>query len=135
MFSESGKAMILLLAVVFLATLILWCVTAIYGSSKWRLLGGIPILVVSIATSSLISTALTQLNDQSYYAASIRILIDETIDSLEDQDPSLLERLQDFSEQQPLTYESRSGLLENLRKFQSDGDALRKARAGSADGN
>ena len=127
--------MILLLGVVFLATLTLWCVTAIYGSSKWRLLGGIPILVVSIATSSLISTALTQLNDQSYYAASIRILIDETIDSLENQDPSLLERLQDFSEQQPLTYESRSGLLENLRKFQSDGDVLRKARAGSADGN
>ena len=133
MISNSGNVMILLLVVVFLASLVLWCMTAIYGSTKWRLLGGVPILVVAISASSLISVAVTQLNDQSYYAASMTILIEETIESLESQDSSLLERLRNFSEQQPITYESRANLLENLRVFRSDGDASRRAKSLSSD--
>lgn len=133
MISDSGNTILLLLVVVFLASLVLWCMTAVYGSTKWRLMGGVPILVVAISTSSLISTAVTQLNDQSYYAASITILIDETIESLESQDSSFLDRLRKFSEQQPITYESRADLLQNLRKFRSDGDATRKAKSLSTD--
>ena len=133
MISDSGNAMLILLVVVFLASLALWCVTAIYGSTKWRLLGGIPILVVAISASSLISVALTQLNDQSYYAASMTILIDETIESLESQDSSFLERLRNFSERQPITYESRAGLLQNLRTFRSDGEAIRTEKSLSSD--
>ena len=133
MISHSGNTILLLLVVVFLASLVLWCMTAVYGSTKWRLMGGVPILVVAISTSSLISTAVTQLNDQSYYAASITILIDETIESLESQDSSFLDRLRKFSEQQPITYESRADLLQNLRKFRSDGDATRKAKSLSTD--
>ena len=133
MISDSGNTILLLLVVVFLASLVLWCMTAVYGSTKWRLMGGVPILVVAISISSLISTAVTQLNDQSYYAASITILIDETIESLESQDSSFLNRLRKFSEQQPITYESRADLLQNLRKFRSDGDATRKAKSLSTD--
>jgi cell division protein FtsX len=133
MISDSGNTILLLLVVVFLASLVLWCMTAVYGSTKWRLMGGVPILVAAISTSSLISTAVTQLNDQSYYAASITILIDETIESLESQDSSFLDRLRKFSEQQPITYESRADLLQNLRKFRSDGDATRKAKSLSTD--
>jgi len=133
MISDSGNTILLLLVVVFLASLVLWCMTAVYGSTKWRLMGGVPILVVAISTSSLISTAVTQLNDQSYYAASITILIDETIESLESQDSSFLDRLRKFSEQQPITYESRADLLQNLRTFRSDGDATRKAKSLSTD--
>lgn len=133
MISDSGNTILLLLVVVFLASLVLWCMTAVYGSTKWRLMGGVPILVVAISTSSLISTAVTQLNDQSYYAASITILIDETIESLESQDSSFLDRLIKFSEQQPITYESRADLLQNLRKFRSDGDATRKAKSLTTD--
>lgn len=133
MISDSGNTILLLLVVVFLASLVLWCMTAVYGSTKWRLMGGVPILVVAISISSLISTAVTQLNDQSYYAASITILIDETIESLESQDSSFLDRLRKFSEQQPITYESRADLLQNLRKFRSDGDATRKAKSLSTD--
>lgn len=133
MISDSGNTILLLLVVVFLASLVLWCMTAVYGSTKWRLMGGVPILVVAISTSSLISTAVTQLNDQSYYAASITILIDETIESLESQDSSFLDRLRKFSEQQPITYESRADLLQNLRKFRSDGDATRKAKSLTTD--
>ena len=133
MISDSGNTILLLLVVVFLASLVLWCMTAVYGSTKWRLMGGVPILVVAISTSSLISTAVTQLNDQSYYAASITILIDETIESLESQDSSFLDRLRKFSEQQPITYESRADLLQNLRTFRSDGDAIREAKSLSSD--
>ena len=133
MISDSGNTILLLLVVVFLASLVLWFMTAVYGSTKWRLMGGVPILVVAISTSSLISTAVTQLNDQSYYAASITILIDETIESLESQDSSFLDRLRKFSEQQPITYESRADLLQNLRTFRSDGDATRKAKSLSTD--
>ena len=133
MISDSGNTILLLLVVVFLASLVLWCMTAVYGSTKWRLMGGVPILVVAISTSSLISTAVTQLNDQSYYAASITILIDETIESLESQDSAFLDRLRKFSEQQPITYESRADLLQNLRKFRSDGDATRKAKSLTTD--
>ena len=133
MISDSGNTILLLLVVVFLASLVLWCMTAVYGSTKWRLMGGVPILVVAISTSSLISTAVTQLNDQSYYAASITILIDETIESLESQDSSFLDRLRKFSEQQPITYESRADLLQNLSTFRSDGDATRKAKSLSTD--
>ena len=129
MISDSGNTILLLLVVVFLASLVLWCMTAVYGSTKWRLMGGVPILVVAISISSLISTAVTQLNDQSYYAASITILIDETIESLESQDSSFLDRLRNFSEQQPITYESRADLLQNLRTFRSDGYAARKAKS------
>lgn len=133
MISDSGNTILLLLVVVFLASLVLWFMTAVYGSTKWRLMGGVPILVVAVSTSSLISTAVTQLNDQSYYAASITILIDETIQSLESQDSSFLDRLRKFSEQQQITYESRADLLQNLRKFRSDGDATRKAKSLSTD--
>lgn len=133
MISDSGNTILLLLVVVFLASLVLWCMTAVYGATKWRLMGGVPILVVAISTSSLISAAVTQLNDQSYYAASITILIDETIESLESQDSSFLDRLRKFSEQQPITYESRADLLQNLRTFRSEGDATRKAKSLSTD--
>ncbi|MGC6441325.1 MAG: hypothetical protein ACON4H_01590 [Rubripirellula sp.] len=133
MISDSGNTILLLLVVVFLASLVLWCMTAVYGATKWRLMGGVPILVVAISTSSLISAAVTQLNDQSYYAASITILIDETIESLESQDSSFLDRLRKFSEQQPITYESRADLLQNLRTFRSEGDATRKAKSLSKD--
>lgn len=133
MISDSGNTILLLLVVVFLASLVLWCMTAVYGATKWRLMGGVPILVVAISTSSLITAAVTQLNDQSYYAASITILIDETIESLESQDSSFLDRLRKFSEQQPITYESRADLLQNLRTFHSEGDAIREAKSLSSD--
>ena len=75
----------------------------------------------------ILSVAITQLDDQSYYSASVQTLLDETIESLESGDPTLLPRLKEFSDSQSLTYESRADLLENLRQLREVGKRERKA--------
>lgn len=68
----------------------------------------------------------TTLDNQSYYASAIEILINETTTSLEHNDPSFKNRLLAFKVTQSLTYENKGNLLENLREFKKNGDILRK---------
>ena len=75
--------------------------------------------------TALVAVTGTQLDDQSYYAASVQTLLDETIVALEAGEPGFLHRLKTFREKQVLTYESRCDLLENARAFRDDGQAMR----------
>lgn len=67
----------------------------------------------------------TILDDQSYYATSFHALMEETISSIEANDSTFLERLRELANAQPLTYENRGNLLESVRRFRSEGEAIR----------
>ncbi len=98
------------------------------GSKVFQGLCVIITLVLVMVTTSFVTVVFTKLDDQSYYAAAVKILLDESIDSLEQDDSTLLGRLQQFREGQHLTYESRSDLLENLRQFRAQGEAVRESQ-------
>ena len=98
------------------------------GSKVFQGLCVIITLLLVVVITSFVTVVFTKLDDQSYYAAAVQILIDESIDSLEKGDSTFLSRLQQFREVQHLTYESRSDLLENLRQFRAQGEAVRESQ-------
>ena len=109
----------------FIALLALWLVAENRWSKRLRITLGLLAILTAIPVTALVAVAVTQLNDQSYYAASVRTLLDETVVALESGEPGFLHRLKTFREKQMLTYESRGNLLENARAFRDDGEALR----------
>lgn len=76
-----------------------------------------------------VSVGITQLYDQSYYAASMRTMLDEIADALSEGEPAFGERFETFRKSQRLTYESRDNLLENVRRFRDEGKAIRATRS------
>ncbi len=63
-------------------------------------------LVISHFLVGLFVFLLASLDDQSYYSASVQILLDETIEGLEKNENDLLYRLKEFRSHQIFTYES-----------------------------
>jgi len=120
----------IILVVIF--TLVFGTLLIVYATQEWsKVFQGLCViitLVLVMVITSLVTVVFTKLDDQSYYAAAVQILIDESIDSLEKGDSTLLSRLQQFREVQHLTYESRSDLLENLRQFRAQGEAVRESQ-------
>lgn len=76
-----------------------------------------------------VSVGITQLYDQSYYAASMRTMLDEIADALAQGEAAFGERFETFRKSQRLTYESRNNLLENVRRFRDEGKAIRATRS------
>ena len=109
----------------FISLLALWLVAENRWSKRLRITLGLLAILTAIPVTALVAVAVTQLDDQSYYAASVQTLLDETVVALESGEPGFLHRLKTFREKQMLTYESRSNLLENARAFRDDGQALR----------
>ena len=120
-----GYTLVLAALAGFIALLALWLVAENRWSKRSRIILGSLTILTTIPVTALVAVAVTQLDDQSYYAASVRTLLDETVAALESGEPDLLQRLKTFREKQMLTYESRSNLLENARAFRDDGEALR----------
>ncbi len=120
-----GYTLVLAALAGFIALLSLWLVAENRWSKRSRIILGSLTILTTIPVTALVAVAVTQLGDQSYYAASVRTLLDETVAALESGEPDLLQRLKTFREKQMLTYESRSNLLENARAFRDDGEALR----------
>ena len=120
----------IILVVIF--TLVFGTLLIVYATQEWSKgfqgLCVIITLALVMVITSFATVVFTKLDDQSYYAAAVKILIDESIDSLEKGDSTLLSRLQQFREVQHLTYESRSDLLENLRQFRAQGEAVRESQ-------
>jgi cell division protein FtsX len=120
----------IILVVIF--TLVLGTLFIVYATQEWsKVFQGLCVittLVLVMVITSFVTVVFTKLDDQSYYAAAVQIFLDESIDSLEEQDSTLLSRLQQFREVQHLTYESRSDLLENLRQFRAQGKAVRESQ-------
>ena len=120
----------IILVVIF--TLVFGTLFIVYATREWsKVFQGLCVittLVLVMVITSFVTVVFTKLDDQSYYAAAVQILIDESIDSLEKGDSTLLSRLQQFREVQHLTYESRSDLLENLRHFRAQGEAVRESQ-------
>ena len=120
----------IILVVIF--TLVFGTLLIVYATQEWsKVFQGLCViitLVLVMVITSLVTVVFTKLDDQSYYAAAVQILIDESIDSLEKGDSTFLSRLQQFREVQHLTYESRSDLLENLRQFRAQGEAVRESQ-------
>ena len=127
MLSGFGIELLVALVVILIGLLCLWLIAEFKCSIRWRILCALPFFVVTLLMACILSVAITQLDDQSYYSASVQTLLDETIESLESGDPTLLPRLKEFSDSQSLTYESRADLLENLRKLREDGKRERQA--------
>ena len=82
-------------------------------------------LLVSHGVVALAMFIYKDIDDNSYYAASTKILLTETVTAMDEREPTLLNRLKDFVATQPLTYESRSNLLDNARAFAARGKAQR----------
>lgn len=120
----------IILVVIF--TLVFGTLFIVYATQEWSKgfqgLCVIITLALVMVITSFVTVVFTKLDDQSYYAAAVKILIDESIDSLEKGDSTFLSRLQQFREVQHLTYESRSDLLENLRQFRAQGEAVRESQ-------
>ena len=120
----------IILVVIF--TLVFGTLFIVHATREWsKVYQGLCViitLVLVMVITSFVTVVFTKLDDQSYYAAAVQILIDESIDSLEKGDSTLLSRLQQFREVQHLTYESRSDLLENLRQFRAQGEAARESQ-------
>ena len=120
----------IILVVIF--TLVFGTLLIVYATQEWsKVFQGLCViitLVLVMVITSFVTVVFTKLDDQSYYAAAVQILIDESIDSLEKGDSTLLSRLQQFREVQHLTYESRSDLLDNLRQFRAQGEAVRESQ-------
>lgn len=110
----------------FIALLTVWIIAENRWSKRVRMTLGILVMLSAIPVPTLFAVAITQLDDQSYFAASVRIILDESIAALEAGEPDFPQRLKVFREQQSLRYESRGNLFENARRFQEEGNALRE---------
>ena len=121
-----------MIIIVVIFTLVFGTLFIVYatqeGSKVFQGLCVIITLLLVVVITSFVTVVFTKLDDQSYYAAAVQILIDESIDSLEKGDSTFLSRLQQFRGVQHLTYESRSDLLENLRQFRAQGEAVRESQ-------
>ena len=126
MASTFGYILILGSVIIFLASVILWLVAENRWSKRKRILLGVLAIFISLPVTILFTFAFTRLDDQSYYAASVRRLLDESVAALAAKEPDYLDRLKAFRDNQMLTYESRGNLLENVREFQNQGKALRQ---------
>ena len=115
-----------LLIVIMGGLIALWIVAENHGSKRKRITLGLLVIITSLPVAILLSVAITQLDDQSYYAASVKILLDESIDAVEAKEAGFLARLQAFRASQRLSYETRDNLLENARRFREDGKTSRK---------
>ena len=107
---------------------VLWYRAEKKGELRKPVLTGILAFALSLALAWLSGAVFTELDDQSYYAASVRTLLDETQAALDSGEPGFADRLRAFRASQRLTYESRAGLLENARRFAEEGAAIRAAR-------
>lgn len=87
-------------------------------------------LLVSHGIVGLAVFIYKDLDDNSYYAASTRILLTETVTAIEQREATFLNRLKEFVAAQRLTYESRNDLLENTRTFAARGEEQRKKSNG-----
>lgn len=117
--------------VVYIGLIILWLVAEQKWSKRIRITLGIVLLILSLPLPILVTMAVTQLDTNSYYASSVGTLLDETIEALEAEENGFSERLKAFRQSQKLTYESRSGLLENARKFRDEGKQIRTEQNGA----
>ena len=66
----------------FTALLALWLVAENRWSKRSRITLGLLAILTAIPVTALVAVAVTQLDDQSYYAASVRTLLDETVVAL-----------------------------------------------------
>ena len=121
-------SMLAILVVSFGGLVALWIAAENRGSKGKRIALGLLTIFISLPVVSVLSVALTQLDDQSYYAASVRILLDESLAALEAQEPGVAARLRVFRTSQRLSYETRGDLLENARRFRDEGVRRREAR-------
>lgn len=122
------KLILLPAIVIYIGLIVLWLVAENRGSKRVRITLGIVVMFLSLPLPVLVSIAITQLDDNSYYAASVGTLLDETIQALESEEDEFLARLKTFRSNQALTYENRGDLLENVRAFQYEGEKLRTER-------
>jgi Na+-transporting methylmalonyl-CoA/oxaloacetate decarboxylase beta subunit len=111
--------------IVYIGLILLWLIAEQKWSKRIRITIGLVVLILSLPLPILFTTVITQLDTNSYYAAAVGTLLDETIEALETEDEGFLQRLKAFREFQRLTYESRSDLLENARAFRDDGKKIR----------
>jgi hypothetical protein len=122
--------LLLIFLAIFACIIFLWIRAERVGSMRKRILMGFLVIMISQPVTIAFSVAITQLDDQSYYAASVRIMLDEILEAIEDNDPGFMERLKEFRMSQRLTYETRANLLENVRCFRDEGTSIRR-KAGS----
>lgn len=102
--------------VISLALLVTWVIAERRNATLRRRIGlGVAMLVTALPLAVAVAVAITQLDDNSYYAASIRTILDETTSALEAGEPGFVDRLKEFRSKQRLCYETRDDLLDKSR--------------------
>jgi len=81
--------------------------------------------LISHAVAGLTVYVYKDLDDNSYYAASVSTLLEEITLALSANESGFPERLKEFTSEQSLTYENRGNLLENARSFREAGQEKR----------
>ena len=123
-----GYILVLGTVAAFIVLLAAWLIAENRWSKQIRITLGLLVMLCAIPVTSLFAVAITQLDDQSYFAASVRMILDESIAALEAGETGFLPRLKLFRENQSLRYESRGNLFENAEKFREEGESLRKPK-------
>ena len=111
--------------IVYIGLIVLWFVAEYRWSKRVRITLGVLAILLSLALPIPATIATVQIDDNSYYAASVRTLLDEAIEALDAGEEGFLDRLNSFRESQLLTYESRNNLLKNVREFREEGTRIR----------
>ena len=76
-------------------------------------------LLISHSLVGVYTYAVHDIDCNSYYNATISVLLDTTIAALEAEDPSFLNELKEFQSEQSLSYETRGNILQNTEDFRS----------------
>ena len=112
-----------------LALLVVWIVAERANAPVKRRIGlGVAMLVTALPLAVAFAVGITQLDDQSYFAASVRTILDESIDAIEAEEQGFLQRIKAFRDEQMLNYETRGNLLENAREFRDNGRRIREEK-------
>lgn len=115
--------------VISLALLVAWVIAERANAPLKRRIGlGVVMLVTALPLAVAFAAAITQLDDQSYFAAAVRTMLDESIDAIESGEAGFLQRIKSFRDQQMLNYETRGNLLENARNFRDEGRRIREQK-------
>ena len=126
----------LLSPLVSVTLFIAWIIAERANAPPKRRIGlGDATLLTSLPLAVAFAVAVTKLDDQSYFAASVQSILDESVNSIESGEVGFLERIKAFRDDQTLTYETRGDLLENARAFQEEGEALRRASGKTEQGD
>ncbi len=103
----------------------LWLFAENRWSKKVRIILGLLVIVFSLPLTIIITFALTQINDNSYYTSAAKTIVSEAVIAIETNEVDFLTRLKELESSFCSTYENRQNLLNLAKNFKTQGERIR----------